>query len=161
MKKNPQLLLLVGAPGSGKSTFAKYFIRTEENWIRLCLDDFRTMNFSDSQMPKREEELISDMLDAAVEALLRKECNVLLDAPHCRAEHLNHYIEKFGACADISFKCFECNTDELIARCDKRHAETGRYVPVAAIKRFVGDLEKLKATFDFSPRPQTAFSNGE
>jgi predicted kinase len=155
MKKNPQLLLLIGAPGSGKSTFARYFIRTEENWIRLCRDDFRAMNFTDSLMSKREEDLISDTLDAAVEILLRKKCNVLLDATHCRAEYLNHYIEKFNACADISFKCFECDTDELIARCNKRHAETGRYIPATVIKRFAGDLEALKATFDFSPRPLT------
>ncbi|MDR1631784.1 MAG: AAA family ATPase [Dysgonamonadaceae bacterium] len=155
MKKNPQLLLLIGAPGSGKTTFAKYFIRTEENWMRLCRDDFRTMNFTESLMSKREEDLISDTMDVAVETLLRKKYNVLLDATHCRAEYLNHYIEKFNACADISFKCFECDTDELIARCDKRHAEMGRHIPATVIKRFVDDLEKLKATFDFSPRPLT------
>ena len=155
MRNNPQLLLLIGAPGSGKSTFARYFIRTEENWMRLCRDEFRTMNFNDSLMSKREEEFITDALDATVETLLRKKCNVLLDATHCRAEYLNHYIKKFNGLADISFKCFECDTGELIARCEKRHAETGRYIPVTAIKRFVGDLEELKATFDFSPRPLT------
>jgi predicted kinase len=161
MKKNPQLLLLIGAPGSGKSTFAKYFIRTEENWMRLCRDDFRMMNFTGSLMSSLEEGLISDALDAAVDALLRKKHNVLLDATHCRAEYLNHYIEKFNARADISFKCFVCDTDELIARCDRRQAETGRYVPAAAIKRFVSDLKELTATFDFSPRPLTQASTAE
>jgi predicted kinase len=155
IKKNPQLLLLIGAPGSGKTTFSKYFIRTEENWMRLCRDDFRMMNFTDSLMSNREEGLISDTLDDAVETLLRKKYNVLLDATHCRAEYLNHYIERFNAWADISFKCFACDTDELIARCNKRHAETGRYVSATVIRRFVHDLEKLKTTFDFSPRPRT------
>jgi tRNA(Ile)-lysidine synthase len=153
MEKNPQLLLLIGAPGSGKSTFAKYFIRTEENWMRLCRDDFRNMNFSDSLLSKEKENLITEMQDMAIEALLRKNCNVLLDATHCRAEYLNHYIEKFNSLADISFKLFECETDELIARCEKRHAETGVYVPSNVIKRFAGELETLKKTFNFSPRP--------
>jgi predicted kinase len=153
MKKNTQILLLVGAPGSGKSTFAKYFIRTEENWMRLCRDDFRMMNFSDSNLSSSEENRITEMLDAAIETLLRKKCNVLMDATHCRAEYLNHYIEKFNSQADISFKIFEASTDELIARCEKRHTETGRYMPANVIKRFVKDLEALKKTFDFSPRP--------
>jgi predicted kinase len=151
--KNPQILLLIGAPGSGKSTFAKYFIRTEENWMRLCRDDFRMMNFSNSLLSQRKESLISEILDISTETLLRKKCNVLLDATHCRAEYLKHYIEKFNSMADISFKLFECETDELIARCEKRYMETGRYVPENVIRRFVNDLETLKKTFDFSPRP--------
>ncbi|MDR2679934.1 MAG: zeta toxin family protein [Tannerella sp.] len=153
MNKNPQILLLIGAPGSGKSTFAKYFIRTEENWMRLCRDDFRMMNFSDSLLSQYEESLISEILDTSVETLLRKKYNVLLDATHCRAEYLKHYIEKFNSLADISFKVFECDVDELIARCEKRHAETGRYVPENVIRRFANELETLKKTFDFSPRP--------
>ncbi|MDR1455086.1 MAG: AAA family ATPase [Tannerella sp.] len=154
MEKNTQILLLIGAPGSGKSTFAKYFIRTEENWMRLCRDDFRMMNFNDSLLSKNEEILLSEMLDAAAEALLRKKCNVLIDSTHCRAKYLNHYIEKFNTLADISFKVFECGAEELIARCEKRQAETGRSVPAHIIRRFVRELEHLKTTFDFSPRPR-------
>jgi predicted kinase len=152
MNKNPQLLILIGAPGAGKSTFAKYFIRTEENWLRLCRDDFRMMNFSDSQLSRHEEHLIADLIDAATETLLLRKCNVLLDATHCRAEYLNHYIEKFNTLADISFKLFECDTKELLARCEKRHLKTGRYIPEDIIKRFASEFTALKTTFDFSPR---------
>jgi predicted kinase len=153
MKKNPQILLLIGAPGSGKSTFAKYFIRTEENWMRLCRDDFRMMNFTDALLSSHEESLVTEMLDASVETLLRKGSNVLIDATHCRSEYLNHYIQKFNGMADISFKLFEAETEELIARCEKRQKETGRHVSVNVIKRFLKDLEVLKRNFDFFPRP--------
>lgn len=152
-RKNPQLLILIGAPGSGKSTFAKYFIRTEENWMRLCRDDFRTMHFTYSNLPSHEEGLITDMLDASIEVLLRKRCNVLLDATHCRAEYLNHYIDKFNHLADISFKVFELDAKTIAERCEKRYKETGKFIPANVQRRYTKELEDLKKVFDFSPRP--------
>lgn len=152
-RKNPQLLILIGAPGSGKSTFAKYFIRTEENWMRLCRDDFRTMNFTCSNLTLHEEGLITEMVDASIEILLRKRCNVLLDATHCRSEYLNHYIDKFNFLADISFKVFEADAKTIAERCEKRNKETGKYIPINVQKRYMKELEELKKTFDFSLRP--------
>lgn len=152
-RKNPQLLILVGAPGSGKSTFAKYFIRTEENWMRLSRDDFRTMHFTYSNLPQHEEAMITEMIDSSIETLLRRRCNVLLDATHCRKEYLNHYIEKFNHLADISFKIFEADAKTIAERCDKRNKETGKYIPTNVQKRYIKELEELKKKFDFSTRP--------
>ena len=156
--RSTQLLILVGAPGSGKSTFARYFIRTEENWMRLCRDDFRAMHFTYSNMPVHEERLITEMLDASIELLLRKRCNVLLDATHCKAEYLNEYIGKFNHLADISFKIFEADAKRIAERCEKRYKETGKFIPPNIQKRFINELEELKKTFDFSVRPQRNIS---
>ncbi|NDV58419.1 AAA family ATPase [Bacteroides sp. 519] len=155
MKKNPQLLILVGAPGSGKSTFAKYFIRTEENWIRLSRDDFRTMHFTYSNLSVHEECLITDMIDASIHALLKKKSNVIIDATHCRADYLEHYINKFNHLADISFKIFEADAKVIAERCEKRQQETGKRISVNVQRHFLSDLKELKKTFDFSTRPKT------
>jgi predicted kinase len=152
--KNLQILILVGAPGSGKSTFARHFIRKEENWMRLCRDDFRTMHFTCGNLPRHKEYLIAEMIDAAIEALLLKRSNVLLDATHCRREYINHYIERFNHLADISFKVFEADAATLAERCEKRFRETGRLIPAHILKKYIAELEVLKAEFDFAPRPK-------
>jgi len=154
MSKNLQILILVGAPGSGKSTFARYFLRTEENWTRLCRDDFRTMQFSSGNLSNHEEHLIAEMIDTAVETLLSKKCNVLLDATHCRSEYINHYIERFNHLADIGFKVFDVDAATIAERCEKRFQTTGKAVPVSVQKKFIEEFEKLKKNFDFSTHPK-------
>jgi len=156
MVKKLQILILIGAPGSGKSTFARYFLRTEENWICLCRDDFRAMQFSSGNLSKHEEQLITEMIDAAVYALLSKKSNVLLDATNCRMEYINHYIERFNRLADISFKVFDVDAATLAERCEKRFQSTGKLIPVSVQKKFIEELEVLKKEFDFSTRPKCA-----
>ncbi len=157
MPKNLQILILVGAPGSGKSTFARYFIRTEENWMRLCRDDFRTMHFANGNLPHHEEYLIAEMIDAAIEALLLKRSNVLLDATHCRKEYIDHYIERFNHLADISFKVFDVDAAVLAERCATRFPNTGKLITAHVQKKYIEELEALKKEFDFAPRPKVDF----
>jgi len=154
MTKNLQILILVGAPGSGKTTFARYFLRTEENWIRLNRDDFRAMQFAAGNLSNHEERLIGEMIDASIETLLLKKNNVLIDATHCRKEYINHYIERFNHLADISFKLFDVDIATLAERCEKRFQQTGRLVSMSTIKKFVEELEVLKREFDFVTRPK-------
>ena len=148
-------MILVGAPGSGKSTFARYFLRTEENWMRLCRDDFRLMQFSGGNLSGHEEHLIAEMIDIAIEGLLLKRCNVLLDSTHCRKEYINHYIERFNHLADISFKVFDVDAATLSERCEKRFQSTGKLIPTHIQKKFIEELEILKKEFDFTFHPKT------
>ena len=158
MSKNLQILILIGAPGSGKSTFARYFLRTEENWTRLCRDDFRAMQFSADNLSHKEECLIAEMIDSAVETLLARRSNVLLDATHCRREYIEHYIERFNSFADISFKLFDLDISTLAMRCEKRFQNTGKSIPMPVLKKFTEELETLKKDFDFSLRRKIAFA---
>jgi len=41
--KNLTVEILIGLPGSGKSTYAKNKVANSNNWIRVNRDDFRAM----------------------------------------------------------------------------------------------------------------------
>ena len=145
-------MILVGAPCSGKTTFARYFIRTEENWMRLCLDDFRSMQFASGNLSKDNERLISEIIDVAIDNLLQKHCNVLIDAQHCCMEEIERYIKRFNHLANISFKLFDVDLETLTERCEKRFQSTGKSTSISKLKKSYEDLEELKKTFDFETR---------
>ena len=41
MKK--KVLILIGIPGSGKSTWSTEFVKENKDWVRINRDDFRFM----------------------------------------------------------------------------------------------------------------------
>lgn len=151
--KNPTLLILVGAPGSGKSSFARYFLRTEIQWARISRDDFRAMLFEGTKASDNTEMMISTAIDASIKAYLHKGINVIIDATHCKKDYIKQYITKYNSLANIEFKVFDVPLQELIERCEKREALTGNHIPLHVIEKFAKQLEHLKGNFDFSPIP--------
>ena len=149
-----KLLILVGAPGSGKSTFARYFLRTEDNWIRVNRDDFRLMQFGDSLMIPFYEERISKMVEASVLTLLKSDTNVIIDATNTSLRTIQDMIHIYTEYADISFKVFDLPVDELVKRCDKRYEETGKFISKSVVERNVANLKHTLEKFDFAPIPR-------
>lgn len=150
-KKFPKLLILVGAPGSGKSTFAKYLLRTENNWVRVNRDDFRMMQFGDTLMDTYYEERISIMVQTCTIELLKKKTNVVIDATNCGLRTLEDMVQTYTAYADIYFKVFDLPVNELVERCDKRNAEIGKFISKRVIEKHVNQLQMTKEKFDFQP----------
>ncbi len=153
MKKNPQLLILVGPPGSGKSTYAKYHIRIEENWYRVCRDDLRLMQFSDTNLGENEEHTLTKMVDACITSLLKKGCNVVVDATNCRSEYLKQYEKNFNDLADISYKLFDVPADDLQERVTQRHEDTGKLIPDYVLKKMITEFNNVKEKYDFNFKP--------
>lgn len=155
--KNPQVLILIGAPGSGKSTFAKYLLRTEDNWVRLNRDDFRAMQFGGNVMEYSAETQITQMIFSMARELLKAKTNIILDATHCNAKVLQYHIKAFNDLADIQFKVFDTPVETLIDRCKQRENKTGKHIPIGVIKKFAQELDTLlNSNFDLNTRTKAS-----
>lgn len=156
MKKTPTLLILVGCPCSGKSTFAEYHSKFNDVF-RVNRDEMRKMLQFKEQLEGSDEALLSQMIEAMVETALRKGRNVLIDNTHTRKEFLMQLITKFRPLADISFKIFDVPLEELLAR----NAVRERKVPKDIIQGMYRNLQELKKNFDFSPLQKAGIATNE
>ena len=77
--KNLKVKVLVGIPASGKSTYARQFIKNKsDKWIIVNRDDIRDM-LGEYWIPTREK-LVTDIEDDIVQEGLRHGYNVIIDA---------------------------------------------------------------------------------
>lgn len=66
-----KFIMMVGLPGSGKSTFAKKLVNgaSENEMIHLCLDDIYKERWRREQLPDRNAAVYENMAQRAVDAL--------------------------------------------------------------------------------------------
>ena len=62
-KNNLEILILIGIPASGKSTWSKEYVRKNPNWVRVSRDDFRDMLKSAQVCEPKIEELINTLMN--------------------------------------------------------------------------------------------------
>ena len=99
----PSLILLVGIPGSGKTTYAKNYIERNANAIHLSSDAIRKELYGDENIQGNPAEVFSLMQKRAVEAL-NNGCGVLYDATNITRKDRANII---GICP--KFAKIECH----------------------------------------------------
>lgn len=99
-----ELIILIGVPGSGKSTYANELLKQKQNLVKISRDDFRFMLRNKWYVEEEVEHLISSIADTSVFAALKKGFDVVLDNSHCNAKTLKETIDKFGKHARIILK---------------------------------------------------------
>jgi predicted kinase len=67
-----ELIVLVGLPASGKSTFAKTFCEENKNYIRLNRDDIREMFGVLNSFTKQNENLVVESQLVLIEKAFKK-----------------------------------------------------------------------------------------
>ena len=127
-----KLIILKGLPGSGKSTWAKEYCKTDKNgisFVRVNRDDLRNMR-GDYWIPNQEN-LITYWEDMCVTLSLQQGYGVVLDSTNLNDERTKKKIEKYKECVpDLTYeiKFFDVPVEQCIKNDLKRFNSVGKDV---------------------------------
>lgn len=131
----PSLILLVGVPGSGKTTYAKNYIERNPNTIHLSSDAIRKELYGDENIQGNPGDIFALMQKRAIEALNNGR-NVVYDATNVTRKDRASII---GVCP--KFVKIECHIiwapiETCVERDSTRERTAGRGIIDRMLKRF-------------------------
>lgn len=123
------IILTVGIPASGKSTWAKKYALENKDCVRICRDDYRLMLDPSYDHRPAIEMLVNDLVDNAIKSALRKGFNVILDQTNTRLKYFKKTYNFCKTLANVEIKLFDITLEEAL----KRNRERDRVVDEDAI----------------------------
>jgi predicted kinase len=148
----PKVKMMKGLPGSGKSTFAKQFVKDSGNAGRINRDDLRAMVFDGVWSGKREG-VIVEIEKAIAEVLLKNNMVAVVDDTNLTQKHEDmwrwfcvNYANANNA-PNVSFEIEDLKTD--LMTCIERDRARPKPIGKAIIQRMALDAGMIK----FSERP--------
>jgi predicted kinase len=154
-----KVILTVGIPGSGKSTWAKSEVAKDpNNWARINNDDIRAM-LNGSVWSSDYEKFITETRNYLIREALKRKKNVIIDNLNLNPRHFDDVckiVKSVNISAQVFEKPFFIELDEAIERDSKREgkAKVGEDV----IKKWW--KESGKTTFKFyKPRVEVFTEN--
>jgi predicted kinase len=149
------ILILVGIPASGKSTFAKDFIEKNPNYIRINRDDIRKMIRNLPMLDSRGEKLVTDIEYSIAENAIEKGFNIIWDNTHLKMSYINSIIDRFNSKSDILFNVFDIDVEVAIERDNNREAKVGEDIIRKMYDNYINLVRSNELTY--LPKKQEEF----
>jgi predicted kinase len=139
-----KLKILVGTALSGKTTWAKEYLKNNKNTYYVSRDSEREIMFGEYRMgSQKEEDIITEIVNNKVWTYLRLG-DVILDNTHCRQEYLDAVINEFKYSYDVEVVVMPLlEKVELVKRNQKRFFETGKLIPENVLHKQMKDFSQL------------------
>lgn len=135
------LYITVGLPGSGKSTYAKEFIKDQQ--VEYLSSDSLRAVFGKDESDQSVTPKVFSHIKTKVDEFLKDGKNVLVDATSVNRKERSDYIntaKKYGS--KVVAVVFRMDRNGLIARNKKRGDEGGRVVPDWVIDKMLNKFEE-------------------
>ncbi len=135
------LYIMVGLPGSGKSTYAKEFIKDQQ--VEYLSSDSLRAVFGKNESDQSVTPKVFGHIKTKVDEYLRDNKNVLVDATSVNRKERSDYIntaKKYNS--KVVVVVFKMDRNGLIARNKKRGDEGGRVVPDWVIDKMLNKFEE-------------------
>ena len=131
----PNLIILVGIPGSGKTTYAKEYVKKYNNTIHLSSDSIRAELYGDESIQGNPGEIFSLMQKRAIEAL-NDGRDVIYDATNITRKDRSCIINLCPKFVKIEAHIIWAPIEECITRDIKRERTVGKEVIDKMLKHF-------------------------
>jgi len=141
MESQLKVIVMIGAPGSGKTTFAKKLWQDNPNFKYLSSDALRA-EFGSGEDDQSVTPVVFATLKRRLDHCLRRNETVIVDATSMNAKDRKDYInaaKQFNA--KVVAYAFVCDKQTLLERNQKRGAGGGRNVPEFVIDKMLAKYQ--------------------
>lgn len=140
----PKIIVLRGLSGSGKSYWAKQYIKDNPNTKIVCKDDLRAM-LDDNKWTKNNENFVLKVRDLIILASIEEGKNVIVADTNLAIKHIEHITKLVKDKATVEIKSF---LDIPIETCIKQDLQrlnsVGKDVILKQYYDFICTKEKLE-----------------
>lgn len=131
----PKLILLVGPPGAGKTTYARKYVEENRNTIHLSSDVIRKDLWGDESIQGDNNEVFSIMQDKAIKEL-NNGLNVIYDATNMTRKDRSYIISLCPKFVQIEAHIVWTPIETCIQRDAIRNRTVGKEVIDRMLKKF-------------------------
>jgi len=124
--KNIEIILTIGIPASGKSTWSKDFVKYKsENFVRVCRDDYRLMLKESQTLDSKGENLVTELVNNAIASAANARYNIIIDSTNLNLKYLEPQIKFCQKYGDVKFRVFDISLNKAKERDAERVASVG------------------------------------
>ena len=149
---NVKLILLVGPPCSGKSSWSRQYLKENKNSIHICRDDLRMMLRGQMVNDQIVEDIIDETIYTMLESAIDKELDIIIDQTNGKMEYINNYYNRYKTDSDIELKIkvFQETPEVLFTRNIQRSRKMGMVpIPNAVMENMIITHRELLKNEEF------------